>query len=505
MPSWEQQQTNTRGPGVTQGSNASSIALPFINLADSRYGLLSGGSFDNSTAINAALADAAAYPNGARIIAPAGLFLTTGNHTIPTKVTLEGNGSRATIFQCSNATGGFLLNANYSQLEKCSVLFTANGAYGVKIGNDTVNPSTGVFGYVVRDVKAYSLNASCGNAFLVRNAQRGILSNCESPRGSSTLAAMQVESCIAVYIERPKISTNDGEDSGSGSAWHTGIHLTLQTGNVTQQTDSCTLVQPIVEGCLTYGVRISGLLGSTPPARNVIINATLQGNVGGADLYLENCHSLCVFGGHHESATTITIAGNDGNHNNCFDGVTGKVTIANPPTAQGIQTTKFFNHNGDITINGANVFGTEIFGCNGVITDTGSQTTYFQSTLANTPNAVTAQKIAGKFLTSPAASSATIQGSGGSFQTVTALPANTCGKATVWAQENGSTNIAIYEVMFVHATGKGILVTPVNVATAGATTGQLTFQLSGSNLQAKGANAVAPSLVRFILEYWQTI
>ena len=96
--------------------------------------------------------------------------------------------------------------------------------------------------------------------------------------------------------------------------------------------------------------------------------------------------------------------------------------------------------------------------------------------------------------TTPAASAKAVQGSGGSFVTVVALPTG-WGTVHVAVAENGTTNIGYYQVDFVN--GTGIAIQAKTGTTAGATTGQLTFQLSGSNLQARGANATAPATVKY--------
>ncbi len=99
--------------------------------------------------------------------------------------------------------------------------------------------------------------------------------------------------------------------------------------------------------------------------------------------------------------------------------------------------------------------------------------------------------------TAVTASANAVQGSGGSFVTVLALPTG-WGVVNVVAEENGTTNVGYYRVDFVNGTGVGVSAnTP---ATAGATTGQLTFQLSGSNLQARGSNVTAPTTVKYWVE-----
>ena len=117
------------------------------------------------------------------------------------------------------------------------------------------------------------------------------------------------------------------------------------------------------------------------------------------------------------------------------------------------------------------------------------------ATISTTGLAVTgALSVASTLSTTPAASANAVQGSGGSFVTVVALPTG-WGTVHVAVAENGTTNIGYYQVDFVN--GTGIAIQAKTGTTAGATTGQLTFQLSGSNLQARGANATAPSTVKY--------
>lgn len=118
---------------------------------------------------------------------------------------------------------------------------------------------------------------------------------------------------------------------------------------------------------------------------------------------------------------------------------------------------------------------------------------------ATTPRTAVVTSINARTLSAaPAMSSSTIQGSGGSYATVVSLPAG-WGTIHIVAEENGTTNTGYYKVDFVNGTGIAISGTPSSV-TVGATTGQLTFQLSGANLQAKGANVTPPNIVKYWIE-----
>jgi|GEM_PF-5076785 len=109
--------------------------------------------------------------------------------------------------------------------------------------------------------------------------------------------------------------------------------------------------------------------------------------------------------------------------------------------------------------------------------------------------------------TQKVASSASIQGSGGSFQNLITPPTG-YGFIVVQGNENGQANQATYVLVYcsngttldVKQIDGGSLASAAGAA-VGATSAQLDFQVSGAILQARGKNAAAPSAVNAFVTY----
>lgn len=477
-------------------------SLPFINVKDAPYNALLDGS-DEGTVLNLALA---ALPNGGILYIP-GVLTTSLLHTISnTRVIIRGIGSRTSRIEGSNTTGVLLFAASYCGLEDIGVHYTGAGAYGVKIYNGTADPGYGVFEPNFRNLKIWGPAGTSHGLWLV-NTLRGYFDNITLPAGGGE--ALRLEASGFNKFSGLQISINNGVSDRDGLAtkWINGISFQKQAGNVIFQSDDNTFIHPQIEGVTGSGIYITSVFGAGfNPGRNLFIGGTSEGN-GVHDIFIDSGHSTRFYGVHCESvvAKAIYVTG-VGSHNNAFFSCDGDAYVDTPGVYQGIQGTMFVDHQSQITI-GANVFGTIIVGSHDAVTDAGTETYYSRSTLANAPNAVTENympryndRVASKIKVSAQA----IQGSGGAYQNVVDLASGyaASGVVHVWGRENGSTNFAYYQIPFVSGSGNGIGAV-VTVATVGATSAQMTFQLSGSILQALGVNAAAPTMVSYMIEYWQ--
>jgi hypothetical protein len=457
---------------------------------------------DDSAAMTAALARVAAAGGGS-IFIPRGVCTLASVVTVATDNTrIYGEGPGLTRIDATSSTGGILVTGNYCAVDSLEINYSGTGAYGVKFDNGTTSPGTCVKRPTMQDVKIKGTGAFTGNGLWLVNALHGSFLNLYLPCGAGT--AVLLESSAFNNFTDLQITVNLGEGSPQ---WGDGITFRLQSGNTTLQADDNIFTNAVVEGVLRYGIYFtstipSGPVTGEPPARNAFFGGVSEGN-SGTDVFIENGKDNRFFGMHAESGGNkiFHIAGNTGNHVNKFYGCSGQFDIDNPPVAQGIQGTVIYGHAGMLTIGGANVFGTQALGVSGGVTDSGTNSLLFQTFLASSPNAAVSYQFNSRVFTyGPFNAASAVQGSAGAAVTIIALPPNTYGTIYVRGSQSGTTNFAFYTIPYVNGTGKA-LGTPT-VASAGGTQAQMTFSLSGSNLQAIGNNATPPSTVTIWIDYF---
>lgn len=375
------------------------------------FGAVLDGTTDDTSAMTAALAVVAAV-GGGTIYIPAGTCLLASLTTVPTDHThIMGAGQGITTVTCSSTTGAFLVQGDFCSITDITILFTGAAGYGVKFFNGSTDPTTGLSRPSLSNVKIKG-SASTSHGLWLVNTTRGSFTNCYLPCGGGD--AVRLEAAAFHTFVDLLISINFGEASPQ---WAHGITIQKQDTNVALQSDDNKFYNAVVEGVTGNGIYItstfsSGPLAGTPPARNSFIGGTSEGNLN--QVYIENGQNNSFYSFHVESGTKFFwIAGNDGNHTNAFYGCLGQLDIDNPSTAQGIQATTIVGHVGNVTISGSKVFGTQIYGVSGTLSDSGTSTVYFQSTLAASPNAVQVSKLV----------AATVESAGGASDTALATTA----------------------------------------------------------------------------------
>lgn len=466
------------------------------------FGALIDGTTDDSSAMTAALAVVAAA-GGGTIYIPAGICVLASLATLATDHTrIVGDGPGVTTIKGTGTTGVIKIEGDFCGLENLYVHFTGAGSYGVKIDNGTHEINIGANRPNFRNVKIKGDSGTVNGLWLV-NSLNGTFSDLYLPNGGGTAVLLE-SSAFHTFTDLQIVNLGDGADQ-----WTDGLVLQLQSTNIDIQSDDNVFVNANVSNCTRHGIHLkstipSGAKAGEPPARNVFVGGASQGNTT-TNVYIEEGKDNRFYGMHCETAVkSFHIDGNDGNHVNKFYGCSGQFDIDNPSTAQGIQATIISGHSGDLTIGGSKVFGTQVFGLTGSLVDNGTNTLSFQSFLATSPNAATSYRFnTREFSAGPQASANAVQGSGGSPVTIVALPATSYGTVHVFVRQSGTTNVTYYQVLFVNGTGVAISTPGTSVtASAGGTTADLTFSLSGSNLQAQGVNATAPDAVYLTLDYW---
>jgi hypothetical protein len=239
------------------------------------------------------------------------------------------------------------------------------------------------------------------------------------------------------------------------------------------------------------------------PNRNSFFKGTCEGNAW--NIHLEDCKVTNFYGFHAESATRQIEIGaspaatgvGDNPENISFQDCQGDVTIHEPFDSLSISNFTFEDCAGNITIEGPKIANVRIDRpiISAVVSDLGTNTTLSGVCVDGSGFDV------GSFepgITKAALNA--VQGSGGSYVTIATPPALTHGWIHVMGRQNVTVAVARYSIPYVSgssglAVGGLTVGVPAISATIGATSAQMTFQVSGSSIQAKGANATAPDAV----------
>lgn len=496
------QRTNgIRGLWASQSGNF--VALNGGVAYAENFGAIGDDSTDNAVAIQAAI-DALPSTGGTVVFGP-GIFRTSALHTLAVDNTfLRGAGYAITTIRGSAASSGaILITGRFCGMSNIGVLYTGSGSYGVKIDNNTTVPQTGADRPTFTNVKIKG-GTGTAHGLQLRNVIHGTFSNIYLPCGGGD--ALRLDGSAFNTFTDIKITTNLNEGS---PLWIDGLvlqKLTIGGSTSPLQTDDNCFTNLTVENCSRYGIYITSTIASGPsagavPARNAFFGGVSEGNTL-IDVLIENGQDNRFYGMHGETSAQVWfIDGNDNNHINKFYGNSGQFVIDEPSSAQGIVGTLIFGHSGDISIVGPKVFGTQIWGATGTISDLGTNTVRMQSLLDTPPDSMTQYAFNGRVFTDgPLEPVNPVQGSGGAAVTILALAPNTYGTVYVRGTHDTLNDLAYYEIQYVSGTVSAIG-TP-RAVTAGTNEAQMVFSLSGANLQAIGANATAPAIVEIWRDYF---
>jgi hypothetical protein len=494
------QRTNgVRGLWASQAGNFVALNGQVANAAD--FGAIGDDSTDNAAFIQAAID---ALPStGGTVYLPAGIYRTTARVNLAVDNTrIVGDGPTVTTIK-NSAGGAVKISARFCGLENIGILYTGAGTQGVLIDNATTVPQTGPDRVRFDSVKIKG-GAGTANGLWMANSIHGVFNDVYMPCGGGT--ALRMDGCAFNLFKDLHITTNLNEGSPQ---WTDGILMQKQIISATEsplQCDDNTFINACVEGATRHGIYITSTIVAGPsagavPARNVFLGGVSESNAT-TDVLIENGQDNRFYGMHGETATHVyRILGNVGNHINKFFGCSGQLDIENPGSAQGIQGTFIYGHSGNITIVGANVFGTQIWGASGTVADSGTNTILMQTLLASSPSSVTVYKFNGRVFTDgPLNPVNTVQGSAGAAVTILALAPNTYGTVYVRGTHDTLNDLAYYEIDYVN--GSVAAIGTPRAVTAGTTEAQMTFSLSGANLQAIGANATPPAIVKIWRDYF---